>query len=148
MPIYECLTVEGTLDAGQRKVIAEAITTIHSEETGAPADLVHVIFPELPAGHAYTAGRESTPALIRGQVRAGRPPEVREAILRRIYEVYANVTHSNGLGDMGILVAVIDVPAHWVMEAGRILPEPDKAQEDAWFAELRATSKHGSTGTG
>ena len=149
MPIYECLTVAGTLDPDQRRQIAEAITIIHAEETGAPADLIHVVFTELPAGHAYTAGRQSTPALIRGHVRAGRPAEVRETILRRIYELYASVTHSTGLGDMGILVALIDVPAQWVMEAGRILPEPHKAKEDAWFAELHAASatKQSSTGT-
>ena len=141
MPIYECLTVEGTLTAEQRMQIAESITTIHAEETGAPADLIHVIFPELPAGHAYTAGRASRPALIRGQVRAGRPPEVRNAILRRIYDSYATVTDTKAADGMGILVAVIDVPAQWVIEAGRILPEPNKADEDAWFAELHSSAE-------
>lgn len=141
MPIYECLTVEGTLNAAQRDQIAEAITTIHAEETGAPADLIHVVFPELPAGHAYTAGRKSTPALIRGQVRAGRPPEVRNSILRRIYDCLAQVTETGVADGMSILVAVMDVPAQWVMEAGRILPEPNEADEDAWFAELHASAE-------
>jgi len=133
MPIYEILTVQGTLTAEQRTTLAETITTIHAEETDAPADFIHVVFPELPSGHAFTAGRPSAPALIRGQVRAGRSPEVRVAIQQRINDAYAELTDAE---PMSILVAILDVPAKWVMEAGRILPEPDKAEEQAWLAAL------------
>ena len=58
-----------------------------------------------------------------------------------IYDSYARVTETEAADGMGILVAVIDVPAQWVMEAGRILPEPDKADEEAWFAELHASAE-------
>lgn len=137
MPIYEVLTVQGTLTAEQRATLAETITTIHAEETDAPAELIHVVFPELPSGHAYTAGRPSTPALIRGQVRAGRSPEVRLAIQQRINDAYTQLTDAE---PMSILIAILDVPAKWVMEAGRVLPEPDRAEEQAWFAALHARS--------
>jgi len=135
MPIYECLTTQGTLDQAKRKRFAEAVTAIHCEETNAPADFVHVVFPELPEGHSFTGGNGANPALIRGQVRAGRPPSVRNAIINRVFSLYEELT---GADRMSILVAIIDVPASWAMEGGMILPEPIKAEEDAWFAEMAA----------
>lgn len=134
MPIYECLTVSGTLSQDVRDRLARIITDVHAEETNAPADLIHVVFPELPRGHAYTAGSSSAPILIRGQVRAGRAPEVRNAILRRINDACRELLPE--IHPMRILIAVIDVPAKWAMEAGRILPEPVESEEKEWFEDL------------
>jgi phenylpyruvate tautomerase PptA (4-oxalocrotonate tautomerase family) len=130
MPIYEVLTTQGALDEEKRQRLAEEITRIHTEETGSPADFVHVMFPELAPGYAFRAGRCATPSVIRGQIRAGRPPEVRHAIIKRVFDFYAELT---GAPIMSIMVAVMDLPAQWVMEAGRILPEPTPEQEAAWF---------------
>jgi phenylpyruvate tautomerase PptA (4-oxalocrotonate tautomerase family) len=135
MPLYECLTQTGTLTQEQRTEIAEAITRIHAEETNSPADFIHVFFPEIPAGQMFTAGREAAPALLRGVIRAGRPAQVRESIMRRINDLYQDVT---GTSPMKILVALFEAPAQWGMEGGEILPEPNQAEEDAWFAALRA----------
>ncbi|HEX4250593.1 MAG TPA: tautomerase family protein [Pseudonocardia sp.] len=144
MPIYECLTASGTLSQDDRDRLARIITDIHAEETHAPADLIHVVFPELPKGHTYTAGSASAPILIRGQVRAGRSPEVRNAILRRIHDACQELLP--GVHPMSILVGVFDVPAKWVMEAGRILPEPVESEERAWFEDLnRRTASNAGT---
>jgi phenylpyruvate tautomerase PptA (4-oxalocrotonate tautomerase family) len=134
VPWYECVTVEGALSAEQRTELAGAITATHAEETGAPGDLIHVVFHEMPSGSTYTAGRPSTPTLIRGLVRAGRSPEVRLAIQRRIHDACVRITDAT---PMSVLIAIIDVPATWAMEAGRVLPEPNKADEQAWFAALK-----------
>lgn len=123
MPIYECLTTQGTLDQAKRKRFAEAVTAIHCEETNASADFVHVVFPELPEGHSFTGGNGANPALIRGQVRAGRPPSVRNAIINRVFSLYEELT---GADRMSILVAIIDVPASWAMEGGMICPSQSK----------------------
>jgi phenylpyruvate tautomerase PptA (4-oxalocrotonate tautomerase family) len=139
MPIYECLTTKGTLEPSQRQRIAEQITAIHQEETGAPGDFIHVVFPELAEGHSYTAGRAAHPAIIRAHVRAGRPQSVREAMLRRIFAAYREIT---GASEMSILVALIDVPASWAMEGGMILPEPNKADENAWFEKIAERKAH------
>lgn len=133
MPVYEVTTTQGTLDAEQRSKLAAEITKVHTEETGSPAAFVQVVFPELPAGHSYTAGTEATPAIIRGQIRAGRAPSVRHAIITRLFDFYAELT---GASRMSILVAVLDVPAQWAMEAGYILPEPTPEEEAAWFARI------------
>ena len=134
MPVYECLTTKGTLDERQRQSLAESITAIHTEETGAPAAFIHVIFPELEAGHAFTAGKRAAPAIIRGQIRAGRPQAMRHAMIRRIFDAYSELT---GADAMAVIVALLDVPASWAMEGGQILPEPTREQEDAWFARLQ-----------
>lgn len=135
MPIYEVLTTEGTLDADQRQNLAAHIVKVHTEETGSPAAFVQVLFPELPAGHSYTAGTVATPHIIRAHIRAGRPITVRHAIIQRLFDFYSELT---GARPMDILIAVVDVPAHWAMEAGMIMPEPTREAEAKWFAELEA----------
>ena len=57
MPVYECQTLKGTLSERQRKSLAESITSIHTKQTGAPASYVHVLFKEIEAGSAFTAGQ-------------------------------------------------------------------------------------------
>lgn len=136
MPIYEVLTTEGTLDADQRQNLAAHIVKVHTEETGSPAAFVQVLFPELPAGHSYTGGAVTTPHLIRAHIRAGRPIAVRHAIIQRLFDFYSELT---GAGAMDILIAVVDVPAHWAMEGGMILPEPTREAEAEWFAKLEGS---------
>lgn len=133
MPIYECLTTRGTLTDAQRGSFVESVTRIHCEETGAPKDFVHVLFPELEPGHLYSAGSRARTSIIRALVRAGRPPKVRQAIIQRLWDAYLALT---GADVMSVVVAVIDVPASWVMEGGMILPEPNAADEAAWMAKV------------
>jgi len=135
MPIYEVLTTQGTLDEDKRERLAAHITKVHSEETGGPTDFVHVVFPELPAGHSYSAGSIAAPTIIRAQIRAGRAMEVRHAIIRRVFDFYTELT---GASAMGLLVTVLDVPAQWAMEGGMIMPEANPDAEQAWFADLQA----------
>lgn len=135
MPLYEVLTTQGTLDADKRKKLAAHIVKVHTGETGSPADFVQVIFPELPAGHSYTAGAVATPHIIRATIRAGRTIAVRQAIIRRLFEFYSELT---GADAMEVVVAVSDIPAQWAMEGGMIMPEPTAEAEAAWFAKLKS----------
>ena len=134
MPLYECLTVEGTLNDEQRRDLAEGIVTAHVEETGAPAELVHVAFPELPEGHLYTNGKPSMTAAIRGSIRAGREMEVRHRLIHRINSLYIGQT---GASPMNVLVAVVDFPSQWAMEGGYILPDITAEDEEAWLMKIR-----------
>ena len=135
MPLYEVLTTQGALDADKREKLAAHIVKVHTEETGSPADFIQVIFPELPAGHSYSAGSVATPHIIRAQIRAGRPMSVRHAIIKRLFDFYSKLT---GAEAMEIVVAVSDVPAQWAMEGGMIMPEPTREEEAAWFTKLEA----------
>jgi phenylpyruvate tautomerase PptA (4-oxalocrotonate tautomerase family) len=44
MPIYTSITPEGSLSQQQRKEIAEAVTKMHVDATGAPRSFVNVRF--------------------------------------------------------------------------------------------------------
>ena len=133
MPIYEVLTTAGSLDAEKRQMLAAHIVKVHTEETGAAAHFVQVTFPELPAGHSYTAGAVATPHMIHARIRAGRPMEVRHSIMRRLADFYVELT---GTDPKELLVLVEDVPAQWGMESGMIMPDPTPGAEAAWFARL------------
>lgn len=134
MPLYECATTAGTLSEEQRAEIANGITRAHVEITGAPFEFVHVAFPELPAGYTFTGGVPASPILIRGNIRAGRTEEVRQTLMRRIYEL---VSAATGVEPTRLLVAVADFPPHWAMEAGMILPATTPEAEQEFIAKLR-----------
>jgi phenylpyruvate tautomerase PptA (4-oxalocrotonate tautomerase family) len=57
MPLYQCLVPAGSLDADHRASLAEAITTVHTSATGAPAGFVNVVFTEYEPTAFFTAGR-------------------------------------------------------------------------------------------
>ena len=130
MPVYECLTQVGTLDAAQRRRFAEEATRIHTEVTGSRAQFVHVIFPELSPGYMYTAREAGAPAIIRAQIRAGRPRDARESILRQLEAVYLELT---GADPKEVMVIVLEVPPDCALSGGMIMPEPNKADEAAFY---------------
>ena len=59
------------------------------------------------------------------QIRAGRPQAIRHAIIGQVSDAYIAVT---GADPHAVVVAVLDVPASWVMEGGQIMPEPGQEQ--------------------
>jgi phenylpyruvate tautomerase PptA (4-oxalocrotonate tautomerase family) len=132
MPVYECITTVGTLSSEQRTTIVDAITTAHVEETGAPLELVHVIFPELSAYHAFSGRKPSASAIIRGSIRAGRSDQVRHALMQRISNSYLEIT---GADPMGLLVMLAEIPPTSGMEGGFILPDITPEAEEAWLAK-------------
>ena len=135
MPLYECVTTAGTLNPDQRERIANAITQTHCELTGAPVEFVHVIFSEIPLGNSYSGGKRATPTLIRGNIRAGRPDELRHTLMRRIFDAYIDTT---GTDPKTVLVAVADFPPSWAMEGGLIMPDVTPEAEEAWIEEFRS----------
>ena len=129
MPVYTCTTTQGLLRPDQKTDIAREITRIHCELTGAPADFVHVLFQEMAPGDAFVGGEPMTRSIVRGLVRAGRPLELKARMLADLSAAWGKVS---GQAPHDIFVALEDVPASHVIEAGRILPEP--GEEEAWLA--------------
>lgn len=133
MPIYRCDAAPGVLTDEIKSAIAQEITRIHVEATRAPRSFVHVIFRELPAGTHYKGGEEdATFSFVSGNVRAGRTLEVRHRILREISDSWSRLT---GQPATQLMIALAQIDASDVMEAGLILPEP--GQETAWFDQHR-----------
>lgn len=133
MPTYACSITEGCLTPGQKLEIAQRITAIHAEETGAPAYLVQVIFQEVPL-HSHYIGGEAAPVgrmWIRGDIRAGRTDAVKRKIIERMLHDACEVA---GFPEEQVWIYICDVPAQSVAEYGRILPQP--GAEAAWEATL------------
>lgn len=117
MPLYLCNAVSGVIPQQAKARIAEDITAIHCQLTGAPRSFVHVFFfedaPQLPIG-----GKS---VFLFGSIRAGRTRELKAEMLNqmlRAIHTHAHVALSEIVAD------TTDVPASWVMEGGDILPEP------------------------
>ncbi|MDO8188514.1 tautomerase family protein [Conexibacter sp. JD483] len=138
MPLYECSTPSGMLDADQRQRLAAGITRIHAEETQAPEPFIRVVFDELAEGCGFTAGVPAPSVILRGGIRAGRSEDTRRAILTRSFELLREVT---GAPAETIVISVMDFPSQWASEAGFILPEPTPEAEAAWLDDLEAAGK-------
>jgi phenylpyruvate tautomerase PptA (4-oxalocrotonate tautomerase family) len=129
MPFYSCHVPAGSLTDDQKDDLAKAITRIHAEVTGAPPDLVHVIYNELAAADSYTAGEPSSDIIITGHIRAGRSDADKQRLLREVADAGAGIT---GRPLDTIAIFIRDVPPKYVLESGEIAPE--LGEEDAWLA--------------
>lgn len=126
MPVYTCTAPAGVLDREERSRLAEEITRIHCERTGAPASFVHVHFTDLADGDTFTAGRPSVCAQVVGTIRAGRSQEDKTAMLEELNQAWIEVT---GMAQENILVALGEIPASSAMEGGAVMPEPGEEHE-------------------
>ena len=141
MPFYSCNVPAASLTDNEKDDLARAITRIHAEVTGAPPDLVHVIYNELGAADSYTAGEPSTDIIITGHIRAGRSDPEKQRLLREVAGAGAAITR-RPLDSIAVLIR--DVPAKYILESGEIVPE--LGEEDAWLAKrVRSRGASGST---
>lgn len=124
MPVYHCSIPESVLDDRRREGIADDLTRIHCEKTGAPPEFVHVLFVDARSG-----------ANVVGSIRAGRSPALREEMATAMAGA---VERRLGTSVGPVQVRLLEVPAAWVMEGGAVMPEP--GEEAAWL------QRHGQGG--
>lgn len=124
MPLYQCTAPAGTLTDDQRERIAQAITDIHCTLTTAPPTFVHVQF------HDVDAEGDQPPVRLSGGLRAGRPSSVTEGLVDRITSAVSEI---GGVPPDQIVMHTQETPASWILEGGRVLPEP--GEEEAWVRE-------------
>lgn len=132
MPTYVCLAERGQINAGQKQRIAEGITLIHSECTGAPPAFVQCIFQDLdPASH-YIGGEATSAAVwVYGHIRDGRDEKVRERILVRICELLVDALQI----DPSLTWAYLNPLANTDMvEFGHTLPPA--GDEQKWIEQM------------
>ena len=114
MPLYTCISDARTDDA-KRQAIALAITESHCSHTGAPPEFVHVTFNDY-------LGRTSKSTLrIVGNIRSGRPPEVKSSMHAEIIGKAAKIL---SVSSDQITLTLQEMPAEWAMEGGHVLPAP------------------------
>jgi phenylpyruvate tautomerase PptA (4-oxalocrotonate tautomerase family) len=133
MPVYECYSPKGLLTKSRKAKIAEEITGIHCNATGALELWVNVVFLQLPEGECLVAGKPATHSYIFGLIRTGRDVETRQAMMRQFSQMWTRIT---GQSQAHLWVSLSEVDAANVMDAGLIVPEP--GHEDEWLEENRA----------
>lgn len=133
MPIYQCYSPKGLLTKPAKAEIADQITSIHTNATGAPELYVNVLFHEIAEGNCFVARKPAAHSYLFGTVRHGRDVETRQTMLREFSQMW---THVTGQSEAEFLVVLTEADPANAMEAGLILPEPGHEQE--WFEENRA----------
>ncbi len=122
MPLYMCSSPKNLIAEECKSAIAQELTHIHCDVTGAPSSFVHVFFvtPEEGSDQAVN---------LFGSIRGGRTDDQKTEITSRMSDAVARLA---GLDPASVSMGTVDVPAKWAMEGGDIMPEP--GEEAAWFA--------------
>ena len=138
MPTYTVHAPAGRLGDVERKRIASEITRVHTEVTGAQSFFAQVMFVEVKSGLWFVGGAPMVgeQIFIHGQIRAGRPPELKKKLLTELLDVVSEVASFNKNQTWGYIV---ELPPSQMAEYGHVLPEP--GTEAAWLSDLPAEDK-------
>ncbi|MBB4261351.1 4-oxalocrotonate tautomerase family protein [Bradyrhizobium sp. CIR3A] len=133
MPTYTVTVLEGTLDSEKKARIAQEVTRVHSEVTGAPSFFAQVIFSEVKAGNYYIAGKPlGHPQIyLHGQIRAGRSIEIKDVLIKQMVDAIATAAD---VARTGVWVYLVDLVPRQMVEFGHVLPE--SGDEPHWTANL------------
>lgn len=126
MPFYQCLVPAGSLSADNRAALAEAITEVHCNVTGAPRGFVNVVFVEYDPTAYFTAGKPNRCSAINGTIRAGRDRETRARLLTELSQAWVSIT---GQDARQLLIGLNEIDPTSIMEAGLIMPAPGEEAE-------------------
>ena len=133
MPTYTVRTASGRLGPDDRARLAAAITRAHTAATGAQGFFAQVVFDEVDADRHFVGGAPVADEVVfvHGQIRAGRTPAQKRALLDGIVDA---VTATLGVRRRAVWVYLVDLPATSMVEYGYVLPEA--GGEAAWLAGL------------
>jgi phenylpyruvate tautomerase PptA (4-oxalocrotonate tautomerase family) len=132
MPTYVCSVPEGSLNATQKTLIAQAITRVHSESTGAPQFFVQVMIDENKSVDRFLGGHlAANHVWIRGDIRAGRTEDQRKTLMVQIVKEVSQIA---GISEESIWVYLCNLEPTDMLEYGHVLPAP--GDEKAWFERL------------
>ena len=132
MPIYQCYSPKGVLTKSAKAKIADEMTSLYCNVTGAPASWVKVLFHEMPEGECFSAGKPASQSLILAINRHGRDLETRQAMLRQLSQIW---TRNSGQPEADLWISVTEIDPTNVMDAGLFIAEPGRERE--WLEENR-----------
>ena len=102
MPTYVCSVPENSVDDRQKAAIAEAISRIHSEETGAPNFFCQIVIEEKKSTDRFLGPSQASSQIwIRGDIRGGRTEAQRTRIMLRMMQEVGRIT---GVKDQDVWV--------------------------------------------
>jgi phenylpyruvate tautomerase PptA (4-oxalocrotonate tautomerase family) len=122
MPLYRCICAPDRLTDAQRERIARAFTDIHCDLTGAPRTFVHAQF-------LHRDARPGQPEFeLHAGIRAGRDEALARRLIERCIEAVSQIAV---VPPERVRMRTSSTPASWILEGGRVLPEP--GEEDVWL---------------
>jgi phenylpyruvate tautomerase PptA (4-oxalocrotonate tautomerase family) len=130
MPVYTLTTEENALTQEQKKALASKIADIHTATTGAPRKFVRVFYHTYAKGNAYVGDEIAPSAILQCQIRAGRPLEKAQKIIR---ECSAAINSICKIDTDALTTLLEEVPPHFALEFGDILPDTTHEAEQAWL---------------
>jgi phenylpyruvate tautomerase PptA (4-oxalocrotonate tautomerase family) len=120
MPVYTWTAQEGTFSEDQKKALAKIVTETHWRATGAPRNLVRVVFNTYPAGSSFVNETPSAGVFLLCQIRKGRPMESKQWIMKQLNDAAAMI---GGISGDAITIIIEEIPSGHGMEFGVILAE-------------------------
>ena len=138
MPTYTVTNSNFNLSPKQQKNLAEGITKVHNQVTGANTYFAQVIFNKTKKNNLFMGGKKvkERSLFLLGQIRAGRSKEVKDRLISDLKDILAK---KSKLDETQIWVYIIDLPPSQMIEYGAVLPESGKESE--WFANLPSKLK-------
>jgi phenylpyruvate tautomerase PptA (4-oxalocrotonate tautomerase family) len=138
MPTYIVSAAAGRLSADTKQRIAEDITRIHNQATGAQSFFAQVIFNEVPQGNHFVGGRplRSEQIFVHGHIRAGRTAERKRELLEGIVDAISKTTD---VATRYVWAYLSELPPAHMIEYGHVLPEP--GSEAGWLSSLPAQDR-------
>ena len=126
MPFYQFTVPAGSATARKKAEVAAAVTTVHTEITGAPREYVNCSFTEVPPGSIFAGGSVVESSRMVGIIRQGRSEDVKRKLVTALADAWVSVT---GEPVEDIALFVHEVPGYQVMENGLLLPEASEDQQ-------------------
>jgi len=135
MATYSVYYAGLSLSTHQKYTLAQAITKIHAEVTGAEAYFAQVIFKELDIHDCFIGGEllDEAHIFINGQIRQGRSEQTKKQLL---VELEIAMQTTTKLAGNQIWAYIDEIPPSQMIEYGQILP--DVGNDSAWFSTLPA----------
>ena len=122
-----------SLTTHQKFTIAQAITKIHGNVTGANAYFAQVIFKPLDQHNCFIGGvlLDEPHIFLSGKIRHGRSAQIKKQLL---IELEIAIQKASKLAGHHIWTDIHDLPPDQMIEYGQILP--NIGCEQAWFTTL------------
>jgi len=135
MATYSVYYAGLSLSTHQKYTLAQAITKIHAEVTGAEAYFAQVIFKELDIHDCFIGGEllDEAHIFINGQIRQGRSEQTKKQLL---VELEIAIQTTTKLAGNQIWAYIDEIPPSQMIEYGQILP--DVGNDSVWFSTLPA----------
>ena len=138
MPTYMVFSPAGQLDDAKKARIAQEVTQVHTEVTGAQGFFAQVVFQDLAPGSWFMGGKplRGDQVYICGHIRGGRPKEMKDRLVLGLRDV---LQRGAGVAPANVWAYLVDLPPSQMVEYGYVLPEAGR--EKAWLDEMPAADR-------